>query len=212
MIAGAGSIQSMITILRNNKNMLRKKSLFRKDKSFLNLREEYLKATPIHKKIDSKKLSKEELEEIRLKVIKSYRKDNIKTFLTASVIMIVLIGFVYHVSHSIYMDLKKYQEVEGNQIKEQKLYDVTEKFNFYVADGDKWMESLNYKNAVFQYENALALIHDDTEVEMKLAEALTFQCYYDAKDCEKAKEYLQNSLKENPQSEKLNELIQYIKE
>ncbi len=58
-MGGEGSTQHMIITMRNNLNMLRKKSMFKRERSFLNVKKEYYKASK--GKIASKKLTKEEL-------------------------------------------------------------------------------------------------------------------------------------------------------
>ena len=50
---GGGSIQGMINSLSNNKKLLRSKRFFHKEKTFLSLKQEYLKAAD--GKIDFKK-------------------------------------------------------------------------------------------------------------------------------------------------------------
>jgi hypothetical protein len=97
-MGGEGSIQHMITTLRNNRNMLRKKGMFQRDRSFTRRKEEYHKAS---KGINtSKKLSKEELLLIRNKVIANRRRENIKAFLVFIIIVILIISMVVFVINS----------------------------------------------------------------------------------------------------------------
>ncbi|MEN8125418.1 MAG: hypothetical protein ABFR32_09845 [Bacteroidota bacterium] len=88
-MGGEGSILHMITSLRNNRSLLRKKSMFKKDRSFLSVKKEYYKASK--GKIASKKLSKEELLLIRKKVIKKRRRENIKSLIILFVIITLIL-------------------------------------------------------------------------------------------------------------------------
>ncbi|MGS2765187.1 hypothetical protein [Sinomicrobium sp. M5D2P9] len=74
-MSGGGSIQGMINSLKNNKKLLRSKSLFSKEKTFLNIKKEYLKAAGGN--LDFKKASKEDITRIRKSVLKERKKDNI---------------------------------------------------------------------------------------------------------------------------------------
>ncbi|SDW84204.1 hypothetical protein SAMN05444411_102289 [Lutibacter oricola] len=57
-MGGAGHLSSMNAILRNNRKLLRKVSIFKKDNSFMSSRKAYLKA--LKGNVDIKKLSKKE--------------------------------------------------------------------------------------------------------------------------------------------------------
>jgi len=79
----------MITTMRNNLGMLRKKSMFKRERSFMNIKNEYYKAS--NGKIASKKLTKEELLLIRKKVIANRRRENIRSFVVLLIIVISII-------------------------------------------------------------------------------------------------------------------------
>ncbi|WP_121666182.1 hypothetical protein [Mesonia aquimarina] len=72
---GGGSIQGMRNSLSNNKKLLRSKSYFKKERSFLSIKAEYLKAAG--GKIAFKKASKEDILKIRKKIIRQKRKENL---------------------------------------------------------------------------------------------------------------------------------------
>lgn len=78
-MGGEGSTQHMIITMRNNLNMLRKKSMFKRERSFMNIKKEYYKAS--EGKIAAKKLTKKEVLIIRNKVIKNRRQENIRALL-----------------------------------------------------------------------------------------------------------------------------------
>ena len=72
-MGGGGSIQGMISSLNNNRKLLRKKRLFRPKKTFLNIKNEYLKSA--EGELNLKKATKKQLHEIRVKILKR-RKQN----------------------------------------------------------------------------------------------------------------------------------------
>jgi len=88
-MGGEGSTQHMIITMRNNLNMLRRKSMFKRERTFLSVKKEYYKASK--GKIASKKLTKEELLLIRNKVIANRRSESIRTWLIFFVIVISII-------------------------------------------------------------------------------------------------------------------------
>ncbi len=68
-----GSVQAMVTSLKNNAMLLRKRSIFKRERSFLNLKDAYFKASK--GTILSQILSSEELKAIRTKVIALQKKE-----------------------------------------------------------------------------------------------------------------------------------------
>lgn len=66
-MGGKGSIEDMITTLRNNKKPLRSKRMFKKERSFLNLKQKYFQA--FDGGITFKKASNEDLLKIRPKIV-----------------------------------------------------------------------------------------------------------------------------------------------
>jgi hypothetical protein len=68
-----GSVQAMVTSIKNNAMLLRKRSIFKRERSFLNLKDAYFKASK--GTILSQILSSEELKAIRTKVIALQKKE-----------------------------------------------------------------------------------------------------------------------------------------
>jgi hypothetical protein len=93
-MGGEGSMQHMITTLRNNSNMLRRKGMFQRKRSFRSIKREYQIAS---KGINtSKKLSKEALLHIRNKVIENRRRENMKAFIILFIIIVSIILLVVY--------------------------------------------------------------------------------------------------------------------
>lgn len=94
-MGGEGSMQHMITTLRNNSKMLRRKGMFQRKRSFRSLKREYQIAS---KGINmSKKLSQEELLQIRNKVIENRRRENMKAFIILFIIVVSIILLVAYI-------------------------------------------------------------------------------------------------------------------
>lgn len=92
-----GRSHQMITRMRNNRKILRKKGLFKKERSFASIKKEYYKASS--GKIDSKKLSKEELLLIRNRVIKRRMEGEIKFLSILIVILASIIVLSIYISN-----------------------------------------------------------------------------------------------------------------
>jgi len=199
-MGGEGSIQSMITMLRNNRQLLRKKSIFKRDRTFLNTKKEYYKAAQGY--IDLKKASKEELLVIRKKIIKQRRLENVIAWSIVLAIMIPIIGFGIYASTKINHENK--EKIED--IKETYLEDNINEFYYLIEEGDKWIEKKNWNNAIYRYTQAVELFPDDFEANYRLALAYSYDCRYNNKYCEdgaKLTDRLQEFYPENLDLQKL---------
>lgn len=92
-MGGEGSMQHMITTLRNNKALLRKRSMFKKSDSFRDKRIAYYKLSK--GAINNRKLTKKELRVIRAKI----KADNRKQFFIDALLLGVIIAII---GYSIY--------------------------------------------------------------------------------------------------------------
>ena len=77
-MAGGGSMQSMNTVIKNNRNLLKKNRTFLKNKKDL--------FKESGGEVEFKKLSKVELEVLKLKIRKKIRKESIKNNISLGVI------------------------------------------------------------------------------------------------------------------------------
>lgn len=202
-MGGAGHMASMNAILRNNRNLLRKVSIFKKDSSFMSARKAYLKV--LGGKVDIKKLSKKELFEIREKVIKERKKESIKYWVISLLIAIPLTIF----SYNLYDNFIQYQNKKLNEnfvqdkelekiLIERKSQEKIDKYYFLIADGDKWIEKQNWKNAIFQYKNAVREFPTKYEANYRLALGYSYNCKFKNLDCEKGLKLVERLLKVNP--------------
>ena len=207
-MSGAGNMSSMNTILRNNRNLLRKISIFKRDNSFMSARKAYLKA--LKGEVDIKKLSKQELRRIREKVIKERKKESLKVLIISILITIPLIIL----SYNIYDNFIQYQNKRLNEnfVSDKELEKVliirenqkkADKYDFFINDGDKWIEKQNWKNAILQYKNALKEFPEKYEANYRLALGYSYNCKFQNRDCEKGLILVERLLKVNPNNSDL---------
>jgi len=176
-----GSIQSMRSILRDNRNLLPKSG--RKKKLKLGT------SSVLNNPIQTPTASKEMLESIRLKAKrKSIRKNLILFFI------LLLAGIIF------FFTMKEM----GVNNQEQKIYignytinearlelkKKQEKYQFFILDAESWMEQANYHNAIIQYSNALDVFPNSKALEIRLAHAYIQECITSNKFCDSAHKLL----------------------
>lgn len=192
-MAGGGSIQGMITSLSNNKKMLRRKSMFRTERTFLSLKKEYIKSAKGEIKL--KNATKEQLNIIRLKVLKERRNHRNSLFI-ATAIVLSIVGFLN------YKYVNYSQEAEAMN-KEITLNQQIEKFHTLIADGDVWLQKRDWHNAIFQYNNALEVFPNEYSVNYRLVFAFILRCEDEFKDCKKGKKLLEKLIRQFPEKSEL---------
>lgn len=194
MLGGGWSSKGMITTLSNNRKLLRRKRIFKKEKSFLNIRSEYYKRTS--GRVITKEASKEILEEIKKDYIK-HRKAELAITILAVLTTICIFGYIFK------NILDKEQKIEQNNLLIRKELN-SKKYLKYIDEGDKWFIEKQWFNAIFKYKEALVLYPKDFEINYRLLQAYSYRCQYDLKDCFGAKALLEKLLKEFPEKNELH--------
>ncbi len=186
-MAGEGFSKHASTSLKNNKSFLRKKSLFKKERSFLNLKRDSIK-TDLGT-IPSKKVSQKELRRIRRETLKDTKHAfRVEWLLFFAVIGIgVLMGIQYFQKNS------EIEKIIGTKNDLEYYQKNIEEYNYLISSGDNWMREKNYHNATFQYEKALEIFPKDSIGVYRLISAYDLQCRTEQQNCEKREELL-NSL------------------
>jgi len=191
---GAGSIMDMIARLRNNRNLLRKKSVFNKDKGYFE--NERMDVKSKAKGLHFKKASEAELKIFRKKLKTEKRKDGIITFLVATAIATFLSLIVV----IIYKNEKK----EFSKINEQREKDIfldkKENYTCYLNEGNEWLSKKNWYMAKLSFHEALKYFPDDYVANLCLAQSYTFICKENNRDCQLAIEKLNYLIKMFPDS------------
>lgn len=164
-MGGYGSIQP---ILNNNKNLLRKKNLFR-DK------EQRFKSS--EGTLHFKECSEEELELVKKKLRKEAAKKRILD-IGISVFVIVLVGFL--ASYLIQIDNTYEKAIQERNLKLQQ-----EQLATYIKKGDNFYNSYHYKNALFFYKKGLELAPKNTLLQLKIKNCYRNRCENSGIDCEK---------------------------
>lgn len=177
MLGGGGSMQNMQVMLRNNKNLGRKNSLFKRRLSYTDIK------AKLNKLAEGKvlhEMSEVELQDLRKKLVNEKRK-NLIILTTLALIFTVLISYS---SHQFITSFESSKNIEKEKKEEKKL---KEKFNFYITDGDEWLVKEHYKNAIFQYKLAVETYPLNFEARYRLALAYTYRCQFENLDCDEAK-------------------------
>lgn len=195
-MGGEGSIQGMRTSLSNNKKLLRKKSLFRPERTFLSLKSEYIESAG--GEIALKKATKAQLRAIRLKIIKEKERE----FYVISISLLVLLFIIGLVSYNVSQNNK----VDKAAIEKALLKDKVEKSLTYILKGDSWLKERRWHNAIFEYEIANKILPNDYVINHRLANAYSLRCEYEFKDCKKGKKLVDRLIKQFPEKTELLEL------
>lgn len=208
---GLGNIEGMRVILRNNREMLRKTGLFKKDRSFLSSRKEYLKAAK--GEVELKTISKSELQAIREKVIKNRKVESIKSWLITITIIIPIIVYGIYISNNykrqteqeIYHQ-KLLKEKNNQLLLEQKRNKNLKKYFLIISEGDMWLRKENWNNAIYKYKRAVKLFPNEFEANYRLALAYGYRCQNENKDCDLGEKLTNKLLKYFPEEANLIEL------
>ncbi|CAM1365213.1 hypothetical protein [Tenacibaculum xiamenense] len=143
-------------VLRNNRNLFRKKHLFERK------REDTLKSSD--GKLVFKKASEEKLRTIREKMSKErffYRVLECVLVLMATLVFAIAV-------YSVVSNEKERQKILKEKEKKAYVKLNMPKYNFYINDGNKWLRKGHYRNAQYQFKKALELFPEDQLAKEKL--------------------------------------------
>jgi len=188
-MAGGGSMKAMTTILRNNRNLLRKKNMFKKERTFLNSSKESY--STIKGKIKIKKATHKELSIAKQNAVTQRKVDRLRGWLLATILIVpILIYGIYTFNKTDIENIQQFEIVKKDDI-EQNLNEYT----FLLEDGDKWIVRQNWNNAIYRYEQAVKLFPEEFEANYRLALAYSYSCMYNNKNCDIGKALTNNLLK-----------------
>ena len=203
---GAGSMDHMVKTIRNNAKLLRKKSLFKKERSFLQSKKEDF-ATETSG-IPTEAISEEKLAAIKNKMIASRKKRNLQLgiFLSISFPLLLLLGFYLFQGFSLGFERLENTGPDQINIAAKKAQTSEEKYLYYINDGDKWLAEKSYYNAIFQYKHAVELFPSEFTAHYRMAVAYSYQCQFEFKGCEKGMQIVERLEKEFPNSEEIQKV------
>jgi len=162
-MGGEGSIQPL---LNNNRNLLRKKRLFNKNKSISDRKNELLKNHT--GKLKFKKTSQKELLIIKKKIQTTAKRQNLKSGIYLSFALLLVVGIM--ILH-LYRTSKLEKELEANiapHILTENPNKILKKYNAYIEDGEDQFEKQHWKNAIYFYKKALLMKPKDSLASTKL--------------------------------------------
>ncbi|WP_299622560.1 hypothetical protein [uncultured Tenacibaculum sp.] len=164
-MGGYGSIQPL---LNSNKDLLRKKSLF-KDKG-KNLKSE-------EGKLEFVKLSEEELDALKNEINKKSTKERLLGVFGV-IFLVVFIGFTANYLIQGNETYKSSIDSKNHQIR-------LDEFNVNMKKGDEFYYQAHYKNALFFYNKSLVLFPENTLVKTKINNCYRLRCENENIDCNK---------------------------
>lgn len=186
-----GTVQHMINSIKNNQIILNKHVPFSQLKEHINRR------TEKKLKISDSKFSAEEIEKAKAQVIKEMRRTkkrnrfiSILSLLIACVLVAGLFYWIVITPHNWDINYSTKEQAERSH---QKKLQQLQKFNFYIEDGNRWLEKKNLGNAIFQYNLGIKIIPTDSTANVNLSKALLLKCLTTSEDCFLAKQQLLNT-------------------
>ncbi len=195
-MGGEGSMKAMIDSLRNNRKLLRNKSRFAKERSFLNLKETDLKGASGKPRF--KPFSKEAVEKIKSKFQRRRKREKV---LFAFLGLLIVSLFLFLVTFLINEELQEQENRELITIQKKE-----QAYLKHIAFGDRWFSESNWHNAIFYYKKALELYPDNYDSSYRLLQAYEQNCEKELEDCATAKDLLDELLVKFP--DKKSELTQ----
>ncbi|QNJ98149.1 tetratricopeptide repeat protein [Constantimarinum furrinae] len=199
-MGGGGSIQGFNNSLKENRKLLKKTRFFPAERSFLNRKREYVKRAGGVESL--RNASKEELLAIRNSIVAKRKKDSLVTI----VLFVILASVVAYFSVD-------YFKTNPNYVSEEERLEIknnNEKYNFYISDGDSYLNKGQWHNAIFQYNKALEIFPNNYDALYRSVYAQVYRCRNTKENCESAKSNLEQLLNKFPEKQDLIELEQVL--
>lgn len=202
-MGGFGSAQSMNTIMKNNRALIgKRKSMFSSKKDYIGTSQEKEE----EEFVDYKTASPELIEEIRNKLIKEKKK----SFKVSLFFLLFIIVFSTGLTVHFFTNVKKADENQKTaKIESFKLSKTHKNYMLVIKDGDEWMETGNFENAIFRYKSAAKLIPNQFDVQYRICLGYAYLCRYENSECEQGKIELDKAISNFPNQEKLMDLKKY---
>ncbi len=194
-MGGFGSVQSMNTIMKNNRALIgKRKSMFSSKKEYIG---SFQDKDP-EEFIDYKSATPELLEEIRLRLQKK-KKANFR-FLIFLFLLVSTPAF--WLTYLLFGNNIRNENNPFTEKSELFQNSISKKIIFYIEDGDDWLNQGKFENALFQYNKALELDSTHYFIHYRISLAYSYLCRYDHLLCEEGKKQLEETLLKFPNESK----------
>ena len=162
-MAGEGSIQPL---LNNNKNLLRKKNYFRKDKSASKRKKTLLKGSTGELKF--KKISDKKLQILKNEIQNKTQKEALKNSIyTIIALLIVSVFITFHVKKMWAFDKEHTLKTERFLLQKENAKKLRA-YNIYMENAQEQFQNKHWKNAVHFYKKALIFKPQDSLANIQL--------------------------------------------
>ncbi len=202
-MGGFGSIQSMNTIMKNNRALLGKR------KSMFSSRKEYISSLDEKKPtefVDHITASPELLKEIRNKLLNEKKVSFRLSLMLFLLIVTPVIGLTFYFFTHAEKTENSQQIVQSELLQNTK---TKKDFLLLIKDGDEWMETGHFENALFRYKSAAKLIPNQFDVQYRICLGYAYLCRYENINCEEGKTELDKAISDFPDRKELTDLTTY---
>ncbi|UTW62636.1 hypothetical protein KFE98_00320 [bacterium SCSIO 12741] len=194
---GGGGILDMIIRLRYNRELLKNSSRF-KNGYFQN--KEFYEAELKKRDLNYKTATPEQLEEIRMELMLYHQRNQKLRWVVTVVVSIILVIGIWAIVNMVIADFGSpspgNSRIEKENLEREKQLQKQEKqYDFYLEDGDKWLNKGHYHNAVYQYELAVKAHPERFYPQYRYGLALVYQCNYDQENCDLAGQQLEELIR-----------------
>jgi hypothetical protein len=201
-MGGFGSVQSMNTIMKNNRALLgKRKSMFTSKKEYIG----HANEKELEEFIDYKSASPELLEEIRTKLKKEKKASLRLSIFLFLFLVIVALWFTFYLFGND-TKIEKSRQIVKNEVFQDSISKI---IIFYIEDGDEWLNQGKFENALFQYKKALELDSTNLSVEYRVCLAYSYLCRYDNLMCHEGDAHLKSVIEKFPNEDKLLEFKKF---
>ena len=177
VIGGSGFSKHASTSSRENGKLKRKKSLFKPERSFLNLKGKVSHTE--EGEIPSERLSQKERTLLQRKTVKSRKRETSFIWMIAIASLVLFSIFMVN----FYVKTTEKERLAQQRIKANATKQQLDLYNYYISSGDDWMISKEYYNAAFQYRLALDMFPTDSVATFRLISASDLNCEVNSRDC-----------------------------
>ena len=180
-----GSVAAMLLSLRNNS------ALASKTKGVNRLKEQLNNASSPQRALYQNEVDPQKLKRIQKEIIERFRAERRRNNLIIGSIFILLLAFLVGSVWSLLFVSAPHKEMDitlQHQIDQENEIAKTNRLNFFIEDGYKWLDKNNFTNAIYQFELAVNEFPNSHDAHIGLIKALLKQCEIEKVNCEKARD------------------------